>query len=165
MRFLGLLAESKEGSGNSDFLRDCAATKTFLNEHRLDFVLLEVAEIDVMSDGVLLDAAHRHMVKIKQYAELVDALTPSTIESALAEGGSLHGILKELGKFEERRLPSLGVSFWSSILYFAPRNAADFDHELERKSPAVQFPKIADTSDPAKDGGFLRSIKRLLGIK
>jgi hypothetical protein len=164
LRLLDLLAGTEAGSKHADFLRNRDETRSFLEKNRQDFVLLETAELDVMDDVDLAVALSKHLESIRAFARLVNGLDDVTIHHELQVGGRLEGILAELGKFEERHLPSLGINSWSSILYFAPQNAADF------KPPPKSNPQaeIASARPPvpgskSEPGGVWSSLRRLFG--
>lgn len=126
-KLLDLLARSPAGEAHAEFMAACSETKRFLDENTDNYFYLETAELDCMGTEVLHEAIDGHLASIRHFAALVDQLTPGNIEAHIAPGGALEGVMSELGRFEERALPTLGIANWTNVLYLAPRDKEDFD--------------------------------------
>ncbi|MGJ7524749.1 DUF6891 domain-containing protein [Variovorax sp. GB1P17] len=144
MRFLDLLATTSNAAGNAEFLAAREQAKAFLASRELGYYFLETAEIDSMSDRPFRSSIDESLANVRHYAQLVDGLTPQNIEQAIAPDGPLAGVLSERGKFEERELPTLGIGFWSEVLYLAPRTRADVPVD-----PTPSTPKPATSPRPS----------------
>jgi hypothetical protein len=132
-RFLDLLAATPAASGNAEFLSNCAETKTFLASHRLGYYYLDTSEIDCLSAGTYRASVEKTLQEIVELAAIVDQLSPSTIEQAIAPGGPLEGVLRERGAsqgtatvfmqsgpFAGHELPALGLEWqeWAATREF-----------------------------------------------
>jgi hypothetical protein len=142
-RFLDLLAATPEASGDAEFLSNCAETKALLASHRLGYYYLDTSEIDCLSwAGSYRANVERTLQEIVALAALVDQLSPSTIEQAIAPGGPLEGLLRERapqgtasvvmqsGPFAGRDLPVLGLE-WDA--WDATRSFEKIKVEAERR--------------------------------
>jgi hypothetical protein len=134
-RFLDLLAATPEASGDAEFLSNCAETKAFLASHQLGYYYLDTSEIDCLSSaGSYRASVEQTLQEIVELAALVDQLSPSTIEQAIAPGGPLEGVLlkergssqgiapvfMQSGPFTGRELPALGLEWieWDAASAF-----------------------------------------------
>jgi hypothetical protein len=125
LRFLDLLAHSDAGRAHETFSTTVAETKAFLTRHAAPFAFLETAEIDCMSEADFRVAIERNVASVRRYAELVDSLDAGNIAGHLAPGGELAGVLDELGKHDSRELPTLGIGYWTNVLWLAPQTRGD----------------------------------------
>jgi hypothetical protein len=123
--FSRLASSHTRGVGRRRVLSNCAETKAFLASHRLGYYYLDTSEIDCLSAaGSYRASVERTLQEIVELAALVDHLSPSTIEQAIAPGGSLEAVLRERGAssgtapvvmqsgpFAGRELPALGLEW------------------------------------------------------
>lgn len=150
-RFLDLLAATPEASGDAEFLSNCAETKAFLASHRLGYYYLDTTEIDCLSSAGSVEQTLQEVVEL---AALVDQLSPSTIEQAIAPGGPLEGVLKERGAsqrtaapvvmqsgpFAGRDLPALGLEWmeWDATRSFEKIKVEAEQHSAQRGAAQPQ---------------------------
>jgi hypothetical protein len=152
-RFLDLLAATRESSGDAEFLSSCAEAKAYLASHRLGYYYLNTSEIDCLSARPYRASVERTLQEVVELAALVDQLSPSTIEQAIAPGGPLDGVLREhsvshdtapvliqRGPFAGRYLPVLGLEWveWDETSSFKKTNIKPEQHSAQ--TGAVQRP-------------------------
>lgn len=149
-RLLELLAGSRAGAADGNFLAARKAAMAFIAAHAQPFLYLETAEIDAMSGDPFAKSIAANIAAVRRFASLVDQLTPETIDAAIAPGGALAGVLVEPGRHEERELPALGVGgIWSETLWLAPRNKANFEPDDEEDfEPDSEPARVPDAGRP-----------------
>jgi hypothetical protein len=123
--FSRLASSHTRGVGRRRVLSNCAETKAFLASHRLGYYYLDTSEIDCLSSaGSYRASVEQTLQEVVELAALVDQLSPSTIEQAIAPGGPFEGVLRERGAlqgtapvvmqsgtFAGRDLPALGLEW------------------------------------------------------
>jgi hypothetical protein len=106
----------------------------FLDQRRLPFMYLEVAEIDMMqvdNDAGIRAAAEQHARTARELGAWVDQLTPDQVDLAMAAGGAMESVFDHAGNYDQMRGSSppprpIGMGFWSDVLYYRPLNAAEW---------------------------------------
>jgi hypothetical protein len=139
-RLTDALLRSPALAAREPLLDAVQAMHRFLDGRWLEFMYLEIAEIDTMthSDGAgIRRAAEDHFRMAFKMGAFADQSTPENVAGALSPGGLLHGVFGADGLFDDMRGPAppaqpLGAGFWNETLYFDPLSAAEWAANLPR---------------------------------